>query len=176
MRAKVILSVSLLALILLAPAVYFRFKSSEPAPSVGPVASVDGTNTAPTVPAILHRIAGQTHASDSAPGRSDAAADLNSPEHQEYVNTRDAEICQMGVRKDADSLKTILAELHNPDPNIRQTALTAVMDIGSKDAIPTLKNEMAWAEDPEEKVAIQKAIKFLELPTLAMDANRRVIQ
>jgi hypothetical protein len=174
MRAKIILPVSVLALAVLLPAIYFHYKSGEPAE---PVASDDGTNAAPAaLPAILHRVSGPAlaQAGGGVPTRSDAAADLNSPEHQEYVSERKAELSQMGVSRNPAALHSILTDLHNADPDIRQSALAATMDYGSQDAIPALKNEMAWAEDPEEKAAIQKAIKFLELPTFAVDASGRL--
>ncbi len=173
MRAKVILSVSVVALVVLAPAVYFRYKSSEPPAAAEPVASEDSTNAAPAVPAILHRaaVAGQNQAHTSLSDQEDPAADLNSPAHQEYVARRNAELYQMGVSKDPASLRTILKEVHNADPQIRESALTAIKDVGSKDAIPGLKNELAWAQDLQEKLEIQKAIEFLELPPLILDGK-----
>jgi hypothetical protein len=179
MRAKVILSVSVLALVVLLPAVYFHYKAGEPAPAAEPVASGDGTNAAPAaLPAILHSVSGpaQAQSGDDVPAQQDAAADLNSPEHQEYATARKAELCQIGVSQNPAALHTIITELHNPDPDIRQTALAAAMDFGSKEAIPALKNEMAWAEDPREKVEIQKAIEFLELPPFSLDENGAISQ
>ena len=177
MRAKVILPASVLALVVLLPAIYFHFKSRNPPPAAEPVASDDSTNAAPAaLPAILHRISSPARAPDSVPAQQDAAADLKAADHQEYVIQRKAELYQMGVSQDPAALRTILSEVHNPDPEIRQTALTAAMDFGSKDAIPALRNEMAWTEDPQEKVEIQKAINFLQLPPFSLDENGAISQ
>jgi hypothetical protein len=169
MRAKVILSASVLALVVLAPAIYLHYKPAEPAPTAE-VASDDSTNAAPAaLPAILHRVSGPTQAHDGVAVQQDAAADLKAADHEEYVTKRKAELYQLGVSQDPASLPTILTELHNPDPDIRSTALTATMDFGSKDAIPALKNEMSWTEDLQEKIEILKAINFLQLPPYALD-------
>ena len=176
MRAKIILPVSVLALAVLAPAVYFHYKPAQAPPE--PVAGDDSTNAAPAIPAILQRASGPglAQAGDSVPTREDAAADLNSPEHPAYVANREAELSQMGASQDPASLQSILTDLRSPDADIRRSAVAATMDFGSPDAIPALKTEEAWTEDVEEKVAIEKAIKFLAVPSLAFGANGRVNQ
>jgi hypothetical protein len=172
MRAKVILSVAVLALAVLAPAIYFHSKAGEPAPAAEPVASDDSTNAAPSaLPKILHRVSGAAQAQSAEAVQQDAAADLNAADHAEYVTKRNAELYQMGVSQNPAALHTILTELHNPDPAIRSTALTATMDFGSKDAVPTLKREMTWAEDPHDKLEIQKAIDFLQTQPFSLDEN-----
>jgi hypothetical protein len=173
MRAKVILPVSVLALVVVASAVYFHFKPDQPAPAVAETAaSGDSASAAPSaLPAILKKVSGPAQAHDGLPVQQDDADDLNSADHDEYVQERDAQIHQMGMSHNPAALPTILAELHNTDPAIRATALTATMDFGSKDAIPALKNEMTWAEDPREKVEIQRAINFLQVPPFALDEN-----
>lgn len=92
-------------------------------------------------------------------------------DHDTYVLKTRGELSELGMQNDPESLKKILSELENPEPEIRKAALTATLDFGSKDAIPTLQNELNWATDPQEKVDIQKAIDFLELPTLSNDAT-----
>jgi HEAT repeat protein len=95
----------------------------------------------------------------------DAATDLSASDHENYVFTRRGELTQMGMSDDPSDLKTILSELNNKDPEVRQAALSATIQFGSQDAIPALQNEMAWTDDPQEKVDLQKAIKYLQLPT-----------
>jgi HEAT repeat protein len=89
---------------------------------------------------------------------------LNAPDHGDYVQERKAELLDLTTSSDPSALPAILSALNNQDPEIRQTALSAVMQVGNKDALPALKNQLAWAEDPREKVAIQDAIDFLQLP------------
>ena len=95
----------------------------------------------------------------------DAAADLEAANHEEYVSTRQAELTQLGLSDDPDDLKIVLSELNNKDPRVRSAALSAAVQFGSQDAIPALQNEIAWTEDPQEKVELMNAIKYLQLPT-----------
>jgi hypothetical protein len=163
MRAKVILSASVLALAVLLPALYFHFKSDSPPPAVEqPVASDD--NAAPAgLPPILKRVA-QDHPKEGLPARPRNSG-LAESDHDTYILERRAELTSLGMSGDPANLKTILSEMENPEPEIRQAALSATIQLGSQDAIPTLQNEMNWATDLEEKVAIKKAIEFLQLPS-----------
>ena len=90
---------------------------------------------------------------------------LTGSAHDDYVLKRRAELIDLGMSDNPANLKVILSELENPEPEIRQQALSSTIDFGSKDAIPVLQNEMAYATDPEEKVAIKKVIEFLQLPS-----------
>ena len=95
----------------------------------------------------------------------DAAADLAAANHEEYVAERQAELAQLGMSDDPSDLKTILSELNNKDSRIRGSALSATIQFGSQDAIPALRNEIAWTDDLQEKVDLLNAIKYLQLPT-----------
>jgi hypothetical protein len=169
MRAKVILSASALALAVLLPALYFHFKSDSPPPAVEqPVASAD--NAAPAgLPPILK--SAQPHAQDGLPARPSGPASLTGSAHDDYVLERKAQLVDMGMSDNPANLKTILSELENPEPEIRQAALSAAIDFGSKDAIPVLQNEMAYATDPQEKVDIKNAIEFLQLPSFGSHSD-----
>ena len=111
-----------------------------------------------------HLTAGPADAGKGVPAP-DAAADLAAANHEDYVMTRQAELAQLGMSDDPADLKTILSELNNKDSRLRDAALSAAVQFGSQDAIPALKNEMAWTDDPQEKVDILNAIKYLQLPT-----------
>lgn len=67
---------------------------------------------------------------------------------------------------DPANLQLIVRELANPERKIRQAALEAAKDFGSREAIPTLKKIAEESQDPREKVEFLDAIQFLELPTL----------
>jgi len=71
------------------------------------------------------------------------------------------------MENDSQSLESILAELENADPNIRQAAVDAAVQFGSREAIPRLAQAAAQAQDAKEKSAILEAIDFLKMPTLA---------
>ncbi|MGP8201043.1 MAG: HEAT repeat domain-containing protein [Limisphaerales bacterium] len=163
MRAKVVLSASVLALAVLLPALYFHFKPDS-APPTAPVAADDSAPPA-GLPPILKRAA-KDRSQDGLPAPSSNPSAVS---HDDYVLERKSELTELGMNNDPASLKTILSELENPEPEIRQAALSATIQFGSQDAIPVLQNEMAYATDPQEKVDIKKAIDFLELPRLGED-------
>jgi HEAT repeats len=89
----------------------------------------------------------------------------------EAVQTRVAELSQLGLTTDPHSLNVILSEVNNPDPAIRKAAVSAAVDFGSRDAIPSLQNALLAADDLNEKVRIQNAIDFLRLPSVLVQNN-----
>jgi hypothetical protein len=163
MRAKVIVTAAVLALAILLPAIYFHYKPDSPPPAaVPPVATAD--DSAPPAagpPSILKRVA-QGRPQEGLARPTEAAAGMD---RDTYIQERKVELIDLGMSDNPANLKIILSEMENPEPEIRQAALSATLDFGSKDAIPTLQNELNWATDPEEKVAILKAIEFLQLPS-----------
>jgi HEAT repeat protein len=84
----------------------------------------------------------------------------------EACRQRVAELTEMATTRQANSLDTILSELSNRSAEIRRAALAATVEFGDRSAIPALKEAMTSNPDPQEKVNIQKAIAFLQLPTL----------
>jgi len=96
------------------------------------------------------------------------AAMAETPEAQQeaYAARRVVELQDLGMEDDSASLDAILSELNNRDPSIRQAAVEAAVQFGSRDAIPRLTDAAAQTEDPKEKSAILEAIEFLKLPTL----------
>jgi hypothetical protein len=172
MRAKVVLSASGLALLILAPTLYFHFKPDSKAPDQAatvPVAEqVAAAPQASAIPAAPHhsRVLAPVDGGEavSAP---DAAADSSAANHEEYVAKREAELTELGMSDDPADLKVIVSELNNKEPRIRSSALSAVMQFHSQDAIPALQHEIAWTDDPQEKVDLLKAIEYLKLPTFS---------
>jgi hypothetical protein len=168
MRKTVVLSAAGLALLILAPAIYLKLKPQTP-DQPAPAAEVAATAPASNVPAVTHhpRVAAPADGGLGVPVP-DAATELD-PE--DYTGIRQRELADMGMSDDPADLKGILAELNNKNPDIRKSALSAAVQFGSKDAIPALQNELAWTEDLQEKVDIQNAIKFLQLPSFGEVAN-----
>jgi hypothetical protein len=95
-----------------------------------------------------------------------AMAETPEAKQEAYVAKRVVELQDLGMENDAASLDTILSELDNGDPSIRQAAVEAAVQFGSRDAIPRLMKAAAQADDPKDKSAILDAIEFLNLPTL----------
>ena len=67
---------------------------------------------------------------------------------------------------DPQSLSNILADLNNPEKDIRDAAIEAAKQFGSTNAIPALKAAADATDDPHEKVALLEAAEFLSLPSL----------
>jgi hypothetical protein len=169
MRTKVLLAVMFLALLILLPAFYFRNAAISPPRGEGDAAQPAGqsgteaaSSAAASVP--IPRPLLPIRSTAPPPSNPESAADLSAADHHAYVVQRKAELIQMGMTDDPGALKTILAELNNQDPEIRKTALMATIDFGSLEAIPALKNQLSWTDDLQEKMDIQKAIEFLQLP------------
>ena len=85
----------------------------------------------------------------------------------DYVSHRIELLDKLSMNDDAGSLQVILSELTNSDARIRKAALEATIQFDSADAIPTLKQDAAIAQDPVEKQALLDAAKFLALPSIA---------
>lgn len=92
-------------------------------------------------------------------------------QRDEASRQRVAELQHMASTRDASSINTILSELFNQDAKIRRAALAAAVEIGGRDSIPALQEAMERNADPQEKVSIQQAIAFLQLPTLTEAAS-----
>jgi hypothetical protein len=82
------------------------------------------------------------------------------------ANDQTMELAALAMNNDADSLRTILRWLTDPDRQIRDAALEATIQFDSPDAIPSLQDALAQTEDGQEKASIQKAIDFLKLQPL----------
>lgn len=81
------------------------------------------------------------------------------------------ELEALAMNQDADSLRAILAELTNADPEIRAAARKAAVQFGDRAAAPELRAVAAGTEDVDEKRALLEAADFLELPPLEIRAG-----
>lgn len=89
----------------------------------------------------------------------------DSPGHDAWIATRCQEIEAIGWETGEESLRRILAELRNPEAEIREAALGAVVTFGSKDAIPHLEGIARSTEDPAEKLSLLKTAENLKIPS-----------
>jgi len=168
MRAKVIIPVLGCAILVMVLAGLAGFGVFSPAPTPldpGSVAeSPPLTPAIPVPPAPHHRVAGPQ------PVEIPIQPEVDPVELQlrqmEAAGRKIAELRDLAAAKEAGSLRAILSELSNPDVEIRRAALDATVEFGDRDAIPALQRAMESNPDPQEKVNIQKAISFLQLPTL----------
>ncbi len=90
------------------------------------------------------------------------------------VDEQIIELTELGARNDAESLKRIIARLSDSDPQIREAALDATIQFGSRDAIPILEELATKTDDPRERIDSLDGAKFLALPTFSeIRAQRR---
>ena len=86
--------------------------------------------------------------------------------HGQAVRRRIAELNDLAMNNDTNSLNTILAELNNSDKEIRKGALEAVIQFADRAAIPRLQGIADRTENATEKSALLEAIEYLKLPSL----------
>ena len=89
---------------------------------------------------------------------------LQEETHKEYVRERLTQLMELAMNDDSESLTTIWAELSNPDKQIREGALEAVVQFGDRSVVPRLRELAAQTEDPAEKAGILEAAEHLDLP------------
>lgn len=176
MRTKVLASALAVALAIVAAAVCLRYAPSAPPPSppVTGVSASENAGSAPPSASVVMRRAQIARVAVAAPPLSESRAELATPDHADYVLERKAQLLDLIGSNDPSALRTILSELNNQDPEIRKAALSAAVQVGNPEAIPALRNELLWAEDPQEKVQIQEAIDFLQLPPADQVKNEAV--
>lgn len=166
MRPKVALSVLgacalfALALLVLRAGLLSRSQATRsPAPLAQETEAKSGA-AAESPPASTPRSAAVT--ASTAPA---AAAKTNSAEDEAALRSRVATLARLGLMDDPASLQVILGELTNSTRAIRQAALDAAVQFGSREAIPKLKEAADATADPREKVAFLDAADYLELPS-----------
>jgi len=89
----------------------------------------------------------------------------NDAAHQQYVHETISRLMSLQMNNDAASLAAILAEMKNPDKDIRKVALSAVIQFNDRSAVPELQKIADSTQDPFEKVDILKAIDYIKLPS-----------
>lgn len=165
MRIKVVLPMILLGGLILLVAYQFRPRpegATTPLPSIStaPLATAKPVVLTEVFPGTLRPDANDVPAADTPATRDTAPADADNADDQV------AKLEALAMNNDADSLHSILISLADPNRQIRDAALEAAIQFDSPDAIPSLEAALAQADDPQEKVNIQKAIEFLKLQPL----------
>ncbi len=90
----------------------------------------------------------------------------DSSENQEWVTSQVFEMERLAWFDDPESLSKILAELKSSAPEIREAALNATVNSGSRAAVPYLQKISAETQDAAQRKSIDEAIAYLNLPTL----------
>jgi hypothetical protein len=96
-----------------------------------------------------------------------AATNTPTPEQREAaIDAETDRLQEWSMSDDPASLSNILADLTNPEKEIREAAIEAAKQFGSSNAIPTLKAVAANTTDTEEQIALLEAANFLSLPSM----------
>lgn len=91
----------------------------------------------------------------------------DSADYDHYAANRIAELEDLAMTGDTNSLLEIESELDSRDPQIQEAAVKAAIQFGSRDAIPALEAAYQRLDNPAQKINLQFAIDFLSLPTVS---------
>jgi len=95
-----------------------------------------------------------------------AAPSPADPERVRRIRQRALELNALAMNDDVASRDAILAEMQNPEKEIRKAALEAAIQTGDRSVVPRLQEVAATTEDPREKAEILAAIDYINLPSL----------
>jgi hypothetical protein len=91
---------------------------------------------------------------------------LTDEQRQAAIDAETDRLQEWSMNDDPASLSHILADLTNPEREIRDAAIEATKQFGSSNAIPALKAAAANTADTEEQIALLEAANFLSLPSM----------
>jgi hypothetical protein len=155
MRPKFVFALLLLALLVLGAAFLLKQHS-------GNSAAPPPVNESVT-PAPVASVAPPPTPIPAAP----AATNAPTPEQrQAAIDAETDRLQEWSMSDDPASLSNILADLTNPEKEIRDAAIEATKQFGSTNAIPALKAAAANTTDTEEQIALLEAANFLSLPSM----------
>jgi len=161
MRPKFVFALLLLALLVLGAAFFLKQylgnTASPPNPEIVAPASVVSNVVAVAVPPPAPIPAAPVSTNTLTDEQRQAAIDAETDRLQDW-----------SMNDDPASLSNILADLTNPEKEIREAAIEAAKQFDSTNAIPTLKAVAANTTDTEEQIALLEAANFLSLPTLPL--------
>ena len=99
----------------------------------------------------------------SEPVDTNALAEAHEADIQAHIDR----LQELQAEDDPVSLQAILAELTSPEKEIREAAIEATIQFGSRDAIPELRELASRTDDANEKKALMDAAAFLDLPKVS---------
>jgi hypothetical protein len=174
MRPKVVISVLLAAVALLAGVFFLKSSARHPATEAPvevvavekPSPEVSDTRPASPIMPVTPQATIVTPKPE-VPGGSTNTAPVAVVEDPAYIRAQVDRLEDLMSNDDAASLQGILTELTNSSPVIRHTAIEAAIQFGDRSAIPTLKALAARTDDPAEKKELLDAANFMALPTIS---------
>ena len=79
---------------------------------------------------------------------------------------RERLLLELALSDEPESLSFLLDELERADPEDRESVLSAIVQLGSRDAIPRLRELALAASSEDEARRLTEAADYLELPSL----------
>ena len=168
MRPKIVIIIVLAGLVCVTGILLIKHRGTTPQAPV-PTAIAETKPAAPqTAPAVTEVPPPAPAPAAAAPVATASVATnaLTTEQHEAAVEAEMDRLQQWSMNDDSASLSNILADLTNPDKEIRKAAIEAAEQFGSTNAIPTLKALAAQTIDPEEKQALLEAADFIALPSI----------
>jgi hypothetical protein len=150
---------------------------SPPAPAPGfaetPV-SPRGTDPLGSQPApALPSTEAASEAEDGLPLPADLAEIVAHYRGAETPEERERALLELALTDEPESLSFLLDELDRVDEDQRESVLSAVVQFGSREAVPRLRQLALEARSPDEARRLTEAADYLELPSLT-EIRRRL--
>ena len=147
-----------------------RARVSPPAPAPGfaetPV-SPRGTEPLESQPAsVLPSIEAASEAEDDMPLPADLAEIVARYRGGETPEERERALLELALTDEPESLSFLLDELDRVDEDQRESVLSAVVQFGSREAVPPLRQLALEARSSDEARRLTEAADYLELPSL----------
>jgi hypothetical protein len=91
----------------------------------------------------------------------------------ETPEERERALLELALTDEPESLAFLLDELDRVDEDQRESVLSAVVQFGSREAVPRLRQLALEARSPDEARQLTEAADYLELPSLT-EIRRRL--
>jgi hypothetical protein len=163
MKPKFVFAMLLLALVVLGAVFFLKHHLGNTAPPPNP-------EIAAPAPVVSNVVAAAVPPSAPIPAAPMATNTLTDEQRQATIDAETDRLQEWSMNDDPASLSNILADLTNPEKEIRDAAIEAAKQFGSTNAIPTLKAVAANTTDTEEQIDLLEAANFLSLPSIDFTA------
>jgi len=145
-----------------------RARVSLPAPEpTEPRVSPRGTDPLGSQPApVLPSTEAASEAEDDLPLPAELAEIVARYRGAETPEERERALLELALTDEPESLSFLLDELDRVDEDQRESVLSAVVQFGSRDAVPRLRQLALEARSPDQARRLTEAADYLELPSL----------
>ena len=145
-----------------------RARVSLPAPEpTEPRVSPRSTDPLGSQPApVLPSTEAASEAEDDLPLPAELAEIVARYRGAETPEERERALLELALTDEPESLSFLLDELDRVDEDQRESVLSAVVQFGSRDAVPRLRQLALEARSPDQARRLTEAADYLELPSL----------